>query len=383
MLEDVPGSEGVIVTKEGTRVPSSGLRRYAVLAGLVGLLAVPGAPAALWAQRSDTLASPRADTLPLFASHDPLDVTLIADFSALRRDRRTSPDRAALARVPTLDGGRADVGAELRTRGAFRLDRSNCAFPPLRIDVDGSDARGTVFEGQDELKIVASCRPGRDSYQQLVLTEYLAYRSFGIVTGQSFRVRLLRLTLVDTHGDAEGETRTAFVIEDDEALAERLGATVFDLEEGKNLPPAGFDPISATTAAVFQYMIGNPDWSDVAGHNVEILDRGGSALSVPYDFDFSGIVDAPYATPPPNFGRDSVRDRYYRGWCANPIVTRLVLERFREARGEIMAVWNTFAGLSDETRRRTVRYLEEFFDAIETGERAQRRFLRDCRPLPN
>ena len=359
------------------------MRSARIVAGLLGLLVGTGAHDTVSSQEPDATASVVGDTLALFASHDPLDIALTADFEALRRDRRESPDRPALLTTPTLDGERANVAAELRTRGEFRLDRSNCAFPPLRIDVDGSDARGTVFEGQDELKIVSSCRPGRDDYEQFVLKEYLAYRSFGIVTAQSFQVRLLRLTLVDTGEETERETRAAFVIEDDDALAGRLGAAIFDLGEGQNLPTAAFDPVSSMTAAVFQYMIGNPDWSDVAGHNVDILDRGGGALALPYDFDFSGVVDAPYATPPPEYGRASVRDRYYRGWCANPPITRLVLQRFREARDEIMALWNTFPGLTDETRRRAVRYLEEFFDAIETGDRAQRRFLRDCRSLPN
>lgn len=320
---------------------------------------------------------------PLFSSHELLDVTLTADFSALRRDRRESPDRPAVLTAPATDGGTVDIGAELRTRGEFRLDPSNCTFPPLRMDVDGSDARGTVFESQDNLKIVSSCRPGRSAYDQLVLAEYLAYRTYQFVTEASFRVRLVRLTLIDTSGDRDPETRPAFFIEENDALAERLGTTIFDLEEGKNLPASAFDPMSAVTTATFQYMIGNTDWSDIAGHNVEILQRGGGAKVVPYDFDFAGLVDAPYATPNPDFGLRSVRERYYRGWCGNRFNTRLVLDRFREAQGDIMALWNTFPGLTDATRRSATRYLGEFFDAIETDERAVRKFIRDCRTPSN
>jgi len=201
--------------------------------------------------------------------------------------------------------------------------------------------------------------------------------------GGDFRVRLVRLTLIDSSGDRDPETRPAFLVEENDALAERLGTTIFDLEEGKNLPASAFDPVSAVTTATFQYMIGNTDWSDIAGHNVEILQRGGGAKVVPYDFDFAGLVDAPYATPNPTFGLRSVRERYYRGWCGNPFNTRLVLDRFREARGDIMALWNTFQGLTDATRRSATRYLGEFFDAIETDERAQRSFLRDCRTPSN
>jgi hypothetical protein len=331
-------------------------------------------PARGYAQSSDP-----ADPPPLFRAHEPLVVTLTADISALLDDRRESPDRPATLTVVDADGARHDVGAEVRTRGEFRLDPANCAFPPLRIDVDRSDAVGTVFESQDDLKLVASCRPGLDAYEQLVRAEYLAYRMYQEVSEQAFRVRLLELTLVDASGENPPQTRGAFLIEEDDVLADRLGATIFDLEEGKNLPPDAFEPVAATTNAVFQYMIGNTDWSDIAGHNVEILERDGIAIVVPYDFDFSGLVDAPYSAPAPDLGLTDVRERRYRGWCANPVTTRAVLDRFRAAQARVLDLWASDGGLEDDARRRGARYLEAFFDAIETDERAQRRFLRDCR----
>ncbi|MDX1646543.1 MAG: hypothetical protein R3304_05330 [Longimicrobiales bacterium] len=304
-------------------------------------------------------------------------MTIRADFSSLRDDRSESPDRPAVLVVVDPTGAPVEVSAEIRTRGNFRLD--TCSFPPLRLDVDSEAAVGTVLEGQDDLKLVSSCRPERASWADLVVKEYLAYRSIQLVTDASFRVRLLEATFRDTGSDEQARTRIAFVIEEDEALAERLGAVVFDLEEGKNLPVSAFDPVHRMINAVAQYMLGNPDWSDVAGHNVEILDRNGAAVAVPYDFDFSGIVDAPYATPPPEYRLDSVRERYYRGWCENPLTTRSVLRRFREVGDEIVEMWRREPLLSEESRWTAARYLEEFFEAIETDERAERAFLRDCR----
>jgi hypothetical protein len=359
------------------------------LVGVTGLALVGAAGLALGAApaAAQTDSSPSQDMsatlLPLFADHAPLELTITADFSALRDDRGSSPDRPALLTVPasreTSSDRTVDVGASIRTRGEFRLDPVNCSFPPLRIDVDGSDARGTVLDRQDDLKLVSSCRPGRSTYDELVPVEYLAYRTYQLLTDQSFRVRLLRLTLVDTSGETPPETRTAFVIEDADALGERLGATVFEMEEGKNLPATAFEPVARTRNAVFQYMIGNADWSEVAAHNVEVLDRSGVALVVPYDFDFSGVVDAPYAVPPADLGLDSVRERLYRGWCADEFTTRAVLQAFRAAREDVMALWSGAAGLGESPRRRATGYLEDFFDAIESDERAERRFLRDCR----
>ena len=321
------------------------------------------------------------DPAPLFASDNILTVTLTADFAQLKRDRSVSPDRPALVTVTGLDGSSVDIGADLRTRGEFRLDPANCSFPPLRLDVDRSDARGTVFEGQDKLKVVSSCRPGRRSYGQLVITEYLAYRVYRMFTERSFDVRLLRLTFVDTSGADEPVTRLGFVIGDADALAERLGAEVFGLEEGKNLPASAFDPTATVGTAVFEYMIGNTDWSDVAAHNIEILDRAGTALAIPYDFDFSGLADAPYSTPVADSGLQSVRERYYRGWCTREMTSGLMLQRFRDTQEDVLSLFETFPELDDDTRRRTVRYLQEWYDDIATDERAQRRFLRDCRAL--
>jgi hypothetical protein len=327
------------------------------------------------------------DTLglaPLFADDEPLPLTITADVGALRGDRRESPDRPAVFTVPTVGseprlGAAAEVSGEVRTRGAFRLDPANCSFPPLRLEVAAGAGAGTALEGQDDLKLVSSCRPGRASYDELVTLEYLVYRTYALVTDLSFRTRRIVMTLVDSRSEAEDATRPGFLIEENDALARRTGATVFELEEGRILPSWGLEPRSMMTTAVFQYMVGNSDWSDVAGHNVELLERAGAALVVPYDFDFTGVVDAPYAVPPAMFGLSSVRERIYRGWCATPLVTTMTLDRFRAVEAAVMSLWTGSEALNDDTRRRAVAYLEEFFDAIETDERAERVFLRDCR----
>jgi len=316
---------------------------------------------------------------PLFSSHDPLALTLTADLEALDGDRRASPDREALLSFADGVGNTVELPIIVRTRGSFRRDPANCSFPPLRLDLAGVATGGTVFEGQGELKVVSSCRPERSSYDELVVKEYLAYRSVLLITDHAFRVRPLALTLVDREGREPAQTRPAFLIEADDALASRLGATVFDLEEGKNLPASAFDPISLVRAGLVEYMVGGTDWSDVAGHNVEILDRGGVAVAVPYDFDMTGLVDPPYATTNPDFGLSSVRERYYRGWCQSRPATRAALDAFRSAREEILGLWASYPALAADTRARATRYLEDFFTDIETDERAEQRVLRDCR----
>ena len=325
------------------------------------------------------LSAQESQRAPLFSSDAPLEVTLTADFTLLEGDRDDdAPERPA---VVTLEDGTV-LEAQLRTRGNFRRERANCFMPPLRINLRTGQLGGTVFEGEDKLKIVGNCRPGRDSYHRLVLREYLAYRALQAITDEAFRVRLARITYVDESGRLDARTEYSFFIEDEETLARRLGAEVFELEEGRNLAPQAFAVVSVVRLAIFQYMIGNTDWSEAAGHNVALLQRGAGAMAVPYDFDFSGLVDAPYATPNPEVGLESVRERRYLGWCRPPGVAEAVLADFRRARDEIVGVIEGFDRLDEGERAAMLDYLTPFFEEIETAERARGAFLRLCRTLP-
>ena len=323
------------------------------------------------------------DTLPLFASEEPLEFALAADFGQLKGDRRgEAPERPATLRFVSDSGAAVLIDAQLRTRGRFRRSAANCTFPPLRLNLKKQQTKGTPFADQDKLKIVVSCRPNRRSFEQLVLLEYLAYRALELVTDAAFRTRLARITYVDASGKSDDFTRFAFLVEDDDALAGRLGGRAFDLAPGKNLPPALFAPSASATVAVFQYMIGNTDWSAIAGHNVQAIDIRGAAVPVPYDFDFSGLVDAPYANPGPGLGIGTVKERAYRGWCWDDVDYAPVLRRFRDAEPAVLSLFERFPYLSGGERNRSVRYLKAFFEEIETDERARRGFIGHCRTLP-
>ncbi len=59
------------------------------------------------------------------------------------------------------------------------------------------------------------------------------------------------------------------------------------------------------------------------------------------------------------------------------------LQPFWDAEADILALYEDFPYLDDGDRRRILRYVRAFFEDIETADRADRRFLRDCRPLPS
>ena len=319
-----------------------------------------------------------ADTVPLFASDELVVFTLVADFEAMRRDRSEDPEDRP-ARLVMADGDTLEV--ELRPRGSARRDPATCSFPPLRLDVKTRQVAGTVFQGQDKLKMVVPCRPERDSYEQYVLLEYLVYKAYRLLTDRGFQVRLARVGFVDTGQGRDAFTSYAFLIEDDEALAARLGGTLVDMPEGSGVRVEALNPLQAALMATFQYVIGNTDWSDQALHNVKLVQGLGAVIPVPYDFDVSGIVNPPYAVPDPRLGLDDVGERLYRGWCFDLVETSSLVQAFLDQRSAVEALFRDSPFLDEGARGHALRYLETSYESLATPERAQRRLFRDCRPM--
>ncbi len=346
-------------------------------------------PAALFAAVACLLAlpTPQLDAqsagtpalAPLFASQEPLEIRLEGEFSQLRRD--TGDDREQReSMMYLLESAEVAIPVRLRTRGNFRLRSGACQFPPIRLNFRNRDTGGTIMEGQDRLKLVTFCRD-RDNYEQNILKEYLAYRIHNILTDESYRVRLARITYVDVTGRDATVERWGFVIEADDDMAARLGGVIWDPEEDV-VNPGRIPTPSAISVALFQYFIGNTDFSIYARHNVRLVDsetRG--ILAVPYDFDWAGLVNAPYATPDPSLGTRTVRDRVYRELCRPGTDFQGIFALYQEKRPEIEALIEAQPGLTDNTRRDMLRYLGEFYDTIGNERRARDRIVNACRPV--
>lgn len=313
---------------------------------------------------------------PLFAEREPLRVTIEADFDQLRDDRdeenEERPGTFTLADGTTLP-------VDIRTRGNFRLRSGNCPFPPLRLDFPRDSLGGTVLDGQNRLKMVTHCRDS-GPFEQNVLQEYLAYRIYNLVTDLSFRVRLARVTYVDVAGEEDTIERWAFLIEHDDALAARLGGE--ELEPEEMLHPARVRTEVAAPLNLFQFMIGNTDYSLYELHNsvlIETPDRG--VIPVPYDFDWSGLVDAPYAEPAPTLGTRNVRDRVYRGLCRPDVDYPALFQRFQALRPEVEAMIRDQVGMTDRAREDTLEYIEGFYDVLDSERRRTRDIVEGCRPI--
>lgn len=348
--------------------------------GAARALALQEDPAAWAPEELDSLEA-RAARAPLFRSHEPLELTLRTRIQHLLDERPDEEEVDGWAVWTTASGGRDSVDVEVRGRGNFRLQKRNCTFPPLRLDFPRSRVGGTPFGGQDKLKLVTPCNHRREDYQQYILQEYLAYRVYNLVTPVSYRVRLVEITYEDTEGRFETMTRVGFLIEDDEAMAHRNRGFV---SEWGQFHPGAADADHLALLAFFQYMIGNTDWSQPFFHNVDMIRTWdeGRYLVVPYDFDWTGVVDAAYAEPDPMLGTESVRDRVYRGFCLEGADLPGVRRRYQELRDEVRALYEDAPFLDEEQRERTLDYYEEFWRDLDDFRRYRRRILEACIPLP-
>lgn len=313
----------------------------------------------------------------VFQGQAPVRFTLEADFSQLDDDREQEVEERPGRLVLQGPGAGQAVPVMVKTRGNFRLRDYICPFPPLRLNFPTDSVLGSVLEGQDKLKLVTHCRD-RDDYEQNILEEYLAYRIYGLITDVSFRVQLALITYQDTSGDNDPVSRLGFLIEDEDALAERLGGELLEVAAAN---PDDLVLEQAGLMYLFEFLIGNVDWSSVRFHNVKLVRVGTDYLPVPYDFDFSGFVDTPYAGPPVHLAEriKTVTERLYRGWCSDGIDYGALFSHFQSKREAILELIRTQPGLSDRNARKAIAFVEDFYDIIEDEKDADWKIIRSCR----
>ena len=262
-----------------------------------------------------------------------------------------------------------------RTRGIWRL--KNCDFPPLRLKIGDKASKHTIFHNLGEPKLVNFCR-NNDGYEQYILQEFMLYRIYQLLTPVSHHVRLLKVTYTDSATGKVEATRYGFISEDPAQVAERMDGTI--LKE-KGAVADDLDPAQSSIAFLFQYMIGNTDFSFGGLHNAELVRTStGNILPIAYDFDYAGAVNASYATTDPRLRIKTVRERQFRGYCAFNAEYPKALPLFTEKKGAIYALYTDPLGqlLSPRGGKETLSYFDDFYSDFQTPKDAQRKIFADC-----
>jgi len=227
--------------------------------------------------------------------------------------------------------------------------------------------------------MVSYCEKGYQ-YEQYILKEYLAYQLYQMFTPKSFDTRLIRMTYVDTGRKNKEYEAYAFLIEEVGRLEQRLGAKAI---KKKNVHQDATAYNHVNIFCIFQFMIGNHDWSIPSLHNTQLLSRKEEGLSilyaVPYDFDYSGLVNASYAVPPKRLNVKTVRDRVFQGFCRTEAEFKAAFDIFQAKKPEIYALVESVPYLSRKSRRETLSYLDSFFNIISNDWSVKKYFLDACR----
>ena len=315
----------------------------------------------------------------LFATSDPIHVTIQAPVSKLIGSRGGS---AAISGTLTGPSGE-QLPISLSLRGLTRRSSQTCNFPPLRIQFTSPPPATSLFAGQKSLKLVTHCRNSAD-YQQHLLLEYAAYRMYNVLTPHSFRVRLANIDYRDENGRPI-ISRVGYFLEELSDVAKRNGMK--QTRGPDRIPVPDLNPADAGRYALFQHMIANHDWSMRAGpegkdccHNAELIGplAPGATVVIPYDFDYSGFVNAPYAVPPDELRINSVRQRFFRGYCLHNAAVLAAARQMREARPQMMAAITSTPGLEPRTASRAIGFLDPFFADIATDELVNSKILGRC-----
>jgi hypothetical protein len=319
-----------------------------------------------------------AEEVRLFATAEALPITISADFKTVMRDRdpKSTKTYPATITYPNDDGKTVTIPLQIRTRGHSRLLRQTCDFPPLRLEFPKEQMRKSLFDGYGPIKLGTHCRPVGE-FEQYVLREYTVYRMYNLLTPYAYRARLAKATYIDTVQKKTVATRYAMFIEDDDEVAKRMVGRVLDR---KGLLYYTVDPDTLILMTLFEYLIGNTDMSMIELHNVTMVQRPDKSIfTVPYDFDYSGLVDAAYAVPDTKkLGIQSVRDRLYRGPCKTAAELEPYFAKFRAAKSNIMALFDALPDMTTGYSKDAKKYLDEFYKTIDKAGSVKSTFIDNC-----
>ncbi len=328
------------------------LRTFGILCGC--LLCV------LLAAQSESTAGPKTIYDRIAAIDEP-EVTLHTNIDTLFANRNTEDYQLADFILKVGEGETETYAIEIRNRGRSR--RRTCDFPPIKLKFENDSLVALGLKKHNELKLVTHCLEVNEGEENL-RQEYLIYKLYQELSPVHYRAKLVNITYLHNDGSYREQSQ-AIILEDEKELADRLDSKL--CEDCYGEPDTSFDNYNLQVLTLYQYMIGNADWLITVLRNVKLLqpDDGGKYLLAPYDFDFTGVVDASYAQPDPTIGITDVVDRTLLGPLDDFSKLTEGIAYFKERKADIFTFVEEFPYLRKGEKRRLTRYFESFFKEIE------------------
>lgn len=249
---------------------------------------------------------------------------------------------------------------EVRPRGKYR--RTHCDVPPLKLKFRKRELKAAGMDTLNEIKLALPCFNDPES-EALLLREYVAYRMYEHLNPEfSIRARLIKVTIRDKHIEKTLEPVYGLLIEHEEQIAARLGG---EITTCYNLTADSLHSGQAARTALFEFMIGNTDWGVADIRNVYCLkpNDGSKMRIIPFDFDFSGLVNAPYAVPTQKSGLKNVRERLLMADGIPPAALQESMQVFINAQDALLCLCQS-AFLTDKSSGYMKAYIQKFFDSV-------------------
>ena len=253
------------------------------------------------------------------------------------------------------------IPVELRARGNFR--RAKCYFPPIKMKMKKSNYKNTIFDGNKKTKLVLPCRV-EDDKNDNILQEYIAYKIYEIISPYHFKTRRVNIEFTEPKGKkSKTYSLKGFIIEDDSKLEKRFGGRVVE----QFVHPMAMQGKGSVQHSLFQYMLGNTDFSVAYQHNGKLLYNSKDFIPLPYDFDMTGWVDPSYGFGNPTLNLSSLTDRMYRGFKRDDALMNEVKDQFVNSKNEIIALVNSFKSEFDSSSEfnKMYKFMTDFFDILE------------------
>jgi hypothetical protein len=322
--------------------------------------------------------SPPQENSPLFTDSTPLELVLEMDMDKVLNDKSEDPEYNPALLIQQLPDNKIQTfNIKIKARGRTRRIKDVCEFPPLKLNFEKDATKNTTFEDQDKLKMTTHCQDNPD-YENYAILEYLAYKTYNTLTDYSYRVRLVHVVYRDIRKNFPDIEKSGFLIEDDDLMAKRLGGTITDK---KIWSPDSCNQEAVDLFSVFQFMIGNTDWWIHKRHNVDIVALDDDLIPVPFDFDYAGIINTPYAIPSPMLPISSVADRFFKGSCKTIQSYQEAINIVNAKKSTILDIIENTEFLNNKFKKSAVRYIENSYRIINDPEKFAQFINQTCEQL--
>ena len=323
-----------------------------------------------FAQEEDNMPSMKdwESVLTLMQYQPVIPVSIQGNITNLMEDKLNRRLRPGTFSFSDSLGKKITLPVRFETRGKTRLRR--CDIAPMGIYFDKKGLKKQKIKIYPKLKTVLPCF-ANEMAEDLLFREMLVYKLYGVVSDFDFKVQPIDIVGLDSVTLDTTHAFPAFFIESDKEFKRRL-----DMEELDqfNIQWEDLDPKQAQITAFFQYMVSNADWKISHKHNLKFFRKNETSplVLVPYDFDFSGLVNAEYALPNPNYNQKNVRHRIYIG-KKNKFVKETI-QHFKNKEAEILKTVEEYPYLSAESKMDITAFLATFFKGIKNKKSIRKMF---------